>query len=369
MKLPTFDELADDQLTIWDHDPDKALFVLGPPGSGKTSLAIWRARYVSTAPLSQSVKIITRNRLLASSAEQVSRADADRRVVSATTMHRFVSSDYYARFNDFAPEPQRFIYDWARIIAKYETAKIVPTLGHLIIDEGQNLPPGFFAWAVRFGAKVVTVFSDENQTTMSEHSSIADILSAGLPAPVWLSKNYRNCEEIVELMEQFHRSRVLPPASVRVDPSGERPSIRSIGDWHALVSMVTTRFRNRGSSIGVIVEKSSDVAELRAKLSSALDKVRIDSYTHESPSGTEALIKLRDPGVTVLTGESAIGLEFESVFLQDLARSLPIGTDAERRRLYMLCARASKSLVLVNGTTPLTAAQLASLPDARYLER
>lgn len=68
MKLPTFDELADDQLTIWDHDPDKALFVLGPPGSGKTSLAIWRARYVSTAPLSQSVKIITRNRLLASSA-------------------------------------------------------------------------------------------------------------------------------------------------------------------------------------------------------------------------------------------------------------------------------------------------------------
>lgn len=223
MKLPTFTDLADDQLLIWEHDHRQPLFVLGPPGSGKTSLAIWRARYVSTEPISQSVTVITRNRLLATSAEQMSQNDADRRAVNAATMHSFVSSDYATRFKKFAPEPQRYIYDWNSIIADYSAAGVVPTLDHLIIDEGQNLPPGFFAWAVRFGAKVVTVFADEDQTTLPEHSSIADIRNAGMPPPICLSKNYRNCEEIVALMEQFHRSQVLPPAVVRIAKSGELP--------------------------------------------------------------------------------------------------------------------------------------------------
>lgn len=133
--------------------------------------------------------------------------------------------------------------------------------------------------------------------------------------------------------------------------------------------MIVTRFRNRGSSIGLIVEKTLAVGELREKISRALGNVRVDSYTHESTPHATSLIRPGAPGVTVLTGESAIGLEFESVFLQDLARSLPIAGDTERRRLYMLCARASRSLVLINGTTPLTTAQLASLPDTRYLER
>lgn len=369
MRLPTYQDLSEEQLLIYEHAPNDRLFVLGPPGSGKTTMAIWRARYLATAPLNRSVTVLTRNRLLAATAGQMARGDVDRRPVRTATMHQFSSSAYYDKFGRNIHEPFPFVYDWEQTIADYVAVRHVPTLDHLIIDEAQNLPIGFIRWAVQFGARVVTIFADEDQTTLSEHSSVGDICAAGMPQPIRLTRNFRNSEEIASLMEQFHIDGILPPARVTQGRGNDQPRLFQIASWDPLVADVVQRYRNQRYSIGVIVDSQASIDAVVTRLRAVLPDARVDFYKSNLPARVEHAIMTREPGITVLTGESAIGLEFDAAYVQDLASLLPSNDRAQYRRLYMLCARAQRSLILVDGPPRLTAAQLASLPGERYLAR
>ena len=71
MRLPSFNDLFPEQRLVYTQAPDRSILVVGPPGSGKTSTAIWRARILSLPPLSRSVVLVTRNRLLTVLAAQL----------------------------------------------------------------------------------------------------------------------------------------------------------------------------------------------------------------------------------------------------------------------------------------------------------
>lgn len=363
MKLPKFDDLIGEQMDVYEHDPDINLFVVGPPGSGKTSLMVVRAKLLVAA--GKKVIAITKNKMLAALAEQLSERD-----FSACTMHSFVASDYYRIFGTLPPSYAPFYFNWEAITAAYLGAGIVPEIDHVVIDEGQNLPPGFFNWIVRFKAKTLTVFADEDQSTDTQRSRITDICAAGMPPPVRLTTNHRNTEEIALVAEHFHRSAVLPPGIVVRGRNGEKPQLLTFSSWDDVAARIATRFLNRGTSIGLIVwrkvEAEDMVRLLKQKLSS---NSRVESYTSDTPAYIVPTIRTFEPGVTILTGESVIGLEFEEVYLHDLERSLPCQTQMDYRRMFMLCARARDNLFLVNGPNYLDASQIAALPDISILER
>lgn len=362
MYLPRIDDLIDEQRIVYEAAPDKHLFVAGPPGSGKTSLAVWRARQL--VDMGHEVVLITKSRMLVELARQLGESR-----FGVFTMHEFVSRDYSQRTGQSVPQFAPFEWDWPKLLLS--CAECGLTLGrlHMIIDEGQNLPAGFFQWAVRYGAAVVTVFADENQTTDAGSASLRNIRDAGLPDPIRLTSNHRNTEEIARVAEYFHRTTVnMPPATVRRGRSGEKPLLENWRNWDDLAQRIATRYRNRKEAIGVIVWRKEDVDTLFAALQAILSPDnRVNFYT--SKAGNEANIITHAPGITVLSGESAIGLEFDTVFLQDLDRSLPCINPQQFRRMYMLCARARNSLILVNGPTALNSAQIAALPDNSLLDR
>jgi superfamily I DNA/RNA helicase len=137
-----------------------------------------------------------------------------------------------------------------------------------------------------------------------------------------------------------------------------------------LVQRIVTRYQNRGESVGVVVWSKVDARALYAALRGALPpEDRVDVYTSDAEKGTEVGIRLLDSGITVLTGESVIGLEFDVVFLLDLRRSLPCVTQADSRRMYMLCARARAALLLVDLPPYLDPDQVAALPGPPILDR
>lgn len=363
MKLPLLDDLIDEQLDVYEAGLDSSIFVLGPPGSGKTSIAVLRMKQLIAK--NQTCILITKNRLLASLATQLGSNS-----LTAMTMNTFVAKDHYQRIGSNAPEPVPFTYDWPAIMATYGQRNLQPLWDHMVIDEGQNLPAGFFSWAVKFGAKVVSVFADEDQTTDPQRSTIDDISAAPLPAPFRLSVNHRNTREIAAVAEHFHRSNTLPAAVVRRPRSGEQPLLVGFKNWSQVASTIANRLLNRGGSIGVIVYPVSQAESVHRLLKEALPATsRVDIYTHRTDRNKVHLIKPMADGITVLTGESVIGLEFDTVYLQDLGRSLPAVEMDQIRRLYMLCARARDSLILLNGPNPLTATQLNSLPDSTLLSR
>ncbi|WP_269758812.1 AAA family ATPase [Variovorax sp. E3] len=367
MKLPTLSEITEEQFAVVEYSVDASILVVGPPGAGKTSMAILRARLLISPEHRRSVVMVTRNRLLTSVAGQL--AKENQALIRTETMHSLVAGDYYQRFNAYVPQSRPFEFIWAAVLERYEKAGVRPHLDHLVIDEGQNLPIEFIQWAVRFGAKAVSLFADEDQATLGRGSKVAEYHAAGFTAVLPLLINHRSTAEIVEFAEHFHRNRVIPRAAARRGGGFDRPWLIEAATWDDLANTVASRYANRAEALGVIVFRKTEVTHLAALLRQRLGATRVDSYTSDADTGVEHAIRMRDNGVTVICGESAIGLEFDTLYLQDLWRSLPPAQEVDYRRMYMLSARARDSLVLVNGPETLTEAQLASLPAPPILDR
>ena len=367
MKLPNFNDLSGEQLNVYEHSPEESMLVIGPPGSGKTTMAIWRGRLLTSDSVNQSVKLITRNRLLSAVAKSVS-TEQNGLALTTVTMHKFVFDLYKEKIGGYPPKLSEYAYDWDRIIEDFNNDSIEPELDHLIIDEGQNLPLQFFLFAKRFAAKRLSIFADEHQSTLQESTSTTELMEIGFTEVFPLLINHRNTKSIAALVGQFHIERVVPQATPKRG-IGETPSILYVSTWTEIADLVANRYRNRKESIGVIVHRITEV-ELVAKLLIArMEGARVDYYTNEKSRGEEFAIQIRDYGVTVISSESAIGLEFDTLYLQDLSRSIPAITAAQNRRMYMLCARARDTLYLVSGPQGLTQQQLLSLPQPPILEQ
>ena len=138
MRLPTYEEIARDeeQLEVYETPFDESLFVVGPPGSGKTVLAVHRAQMLASAGIT--VVLITYNRMLRRLIAQLTKAQ-----VQAQTMHQFVSARYRAQADAGAPSTKPYVYEWNAMFATLERRGVTPEPTHVIVDEGQDLPKGF----------------------------------------------------------------------------------------------------------------------------------------------------------------------------------------------------------------------------------
>lgn len=369
MRLPKFNDVRKekDQLAVYSHSPYESMLVSGPPGSGKTSMAIWRAVTLVSKGIDLRVVMITRNRLLTAIAGQLAKEEDSQ--IEISTMHSFVAKDHYARFGVNVPTfAGGYSWDWDTLIEKYSSAGIVPSLDHLIIDEGQNLPFKFFEWAMKFGSKKISIFADEHQTTLDDGVSIGQLKQLGFTHVFALLHNHRNTASIANMVGHFHVNRIIPQA-VPNRREGDTPTMLSVDEWGKLADAVANRYRNRREAVGVITYATDDVRLMSDLLKVRLKGYRVDHYTNNMDAGDEFGIQMRDDGVTVISSESAIGLEFDTVYLQDLSRSLPLDSALKYRRMYMLCARARDSLILVNGPQPLTNNQINSLPAPPTLQR
>ena len=194
MRLPTWDELqrVPEQRDVLEYRLDRSLFVVGPPGSGKTVLAIYRAQLAAALASDEtgpSVAIVTFNRMLRRLLDMLEEAD-----LRVGTMHSFVGHDYRSRMHRQPPHQPSdwYSYDWDAMFSCLEDAKEHPNRSHLVVDEGQDLPQGFFEYASRYASRTITVFADENQALSERHTTLEQIKTAsGLGDPIILSHNHR----------------------------------------------------------------------------------------------------------------------------------------------------------------------------------
>ena len=365
VRLPTYEELSSDeeQLGVLEAPLDQPLFVVGPPGSGKTSLAAWRGD--ALAELYGETPIVTYNRMLRRSLYLVAyEHDIGLR---AFTMQRYVWGDYKERTGEYVPTvpPDPYAYDWDTMIERLTGAESDHEA--LVVDEGQDLPASFFTYASRYIARTLSVFADEEQAIGGRGSTLAEIKdAAGLPDPTILSENHRNTPEIARLAEHFHRGR-LPAATVIRAGTGDVPELVGTAGPDATATRIANEFSNRSGSLGVIVGQDTTGESMYSALRKQLQGVRVDRYSNKTRN--EDSIDVRRPGVTVLTKDSVKGQEFDTVFILELGRFVPCTTDAEFRAMYMMCTRARDRLFLVYGPGTLSTAANAALPGREVLKR
>ena len=287
MRLPTWEDLesVDEQLDVLEWPLDETLFVAGPPGSGKTVLAVRRAQMVAEGE--PDTVILTYNRMLRRLmvllSEQSGMAQADEVAAftgSITTMQSYVWSDYRARTGSKPPTPpdDRYAYIWSEMLRKLHGNS--SNRAHLVIDEGQDLAEGFFEYASRYISQTMSVFADDDQALSNQRTTLEQIKrAANLPDPIVLTQNHRNTPQIARLAEHFHVGR-LPAATVRRSPSGEIPHLAeesSLGDVAERISVWRT---NRGGSTGVIVNQNDVGQRLHQLLGQKLPRSRVDFYTN-----------------------------------------------------------------------------------------
>ena len=364
MRLPTYKELAreDEQLEVLEYPLDRPLFVVGPPGSGKTVLAIQRAQMVADAE--PSVVVVTYNRMLRRLFELLNDSGAD-----AQTMHSFLWQDYRERMNENPPRYpyDQYAYQWPSILQRLRQEDILPNRSHLIVDEGQDLPEGFFRYVSRHVSRTVTVFADEDQALGDRRTTLEQIRNAtGLDDPIILGGNHRNTPEVARLAEHFHSGR-LPAAAVRRVSSGAMPRLIRSPNLHSTTDLISNWCNTRGGSVGVIVYGNDAGNDVRNRLADRLPGKRVDMYRNQCRN--EDSIDVLRPGVTVLNKESVKGQEFDAVFILELERFIPCANDAERRVMYMMCARARDNLLLVYGPGNLSPEAHGDLPGPDVLER
>ena len=367
MRLPTWEELErnEEQLDVLEWPLDKPLFVAGPPGSGKTVLAVHRAQMI--AEREPATVVLTYNRMLRRLMDMLRDADF---AGSVATMHSYVWNDYRrrGRANPPTPPQEPYAYIWSGMLRTLEERGVQPDVPHLVVDEGQDLTEGFFVYASRYISRTLSVFADDDQALGNQRTTLEQIKqAANLPSPVLLSDNHRNTPEIARLAEHFHSGR-LPVARVRRPRAGQVPRLLAVPSLEQAAVQVTNWQTNQGGSTGVIVDQNQTGQDLHRLLRQQLPNSRVELY--RSHLKNEDSINVLMDGVTVLNKESVKGQEFDTVFVIELHRFLPCRSDSQRRAMYMMCSRARDNLWLICGPDARLTPEIdGALPGPEVVER
>ncbi|MBO0915539.1 AAA family ATPase [Streptomyces laculatispora] len=319
--------------------------VSGPPGSGKSLLAAHRA--VHLALTGRPTVLLTRSkllcRLLQATLDDLTVPGA---AIEASTAHAWIMR----RYGRGAVRTADGWFDWTELTglaAATIDASETTVTPHLVVDEGQDLPPGFYRM-VRLTAVSTTVFADECQRLTETNSTLNEIASTlgHSTSRVEISGNHRNTREIASLAEHFRVGGTQPDMPVR---SGTLPAIRRYSGPKDLADDIAgLALRAPKQRIGVIVNSLPTAADLMRRLERANLPTEPQLYSSAAQSDRYRNLDLTRPGVVFVHRASAKGLGFDTVVVADAETdSAADPTEASlRMAYYVMITRARQRLIL-----------------------
>ncbi|MFJ8715766.1 hypothetical protein ACIRD9_21680 [Streptomyces violaceus] len=318
--------------------------VSGPPGSGKSLLAGHRA--VHLALTGRPTLLLSRSNLLRQLLNGMLQGlTVPGTPVEAATVHGWV----LRHFGYGARRTQDGWFDWVAL-----AQQAAATLGeneaatpHLVVDEGQDLSPGFHRMA-RLAAASVTVFADECQRLTETNSTLIEITDAlgRSTGRVEIAGNHRNSREIASLAEYFRTGGTRPEMPFR---SGTLPVVRRYSGTKDLTDDIAgLAARHPGDRIGVIVNSSRTAADLMRRMEHAGLAHEPQLYSSAAPSGRYRDLDLARPGIVLVHRASAKGLDFDTVVIADAESDSATDPTSATLRMayYVMITRARERLVL-----------------------
>ena len=368
--LPGIDELNKDQDEALALPLEGQHLIVGGPGTGKSVIALLRARRLATE--GKTYRVLVYNHLLNGSNMHL--FGMAKPLVSRTWEKWFRSMWKYI-FEVAAPSLESVgsntyrALDWEAI----EIASAIPDgeelpLGEkhfLLVDEGQDMPPQFYATLAAWGVENFYIVADQNQQLEPEKCSsrqdIEDALAIETNETLELKANYRNTRPIAQLAQHFYPA---DPASPRPELPDQKPAATtpelwvygaegqpSISEIVDQILQLSDRFPKK--LIGVMTPDNSVREKFLAELMRAnprLDNGKPPIQTFVS--GRQEPLDFGQGGVMVINAQSCKGLEFDIAILADIDLHKPKqDVHTLKSRFYVMVARGREQVILLRTGT------------------
>lgn len=357
-ELPGVQDLSKDQEDARALSKDGQYLVIGGPGTGKSVLALLRARRHNRD--GDHYVFLVFNRLL---------NRASRQLFGTELVSQTWNSWFGSLFSRVTHEPLPFVpgegdfrpIDWVAVARMVEQTEWPEHLRrpYLIIDEGQDMPPAFYETLVNMGFENFFVVADQNQQIVSRQNSnradIETVLGISTSDVIELHENYRNSYPTARLALAFmdHDPASSPPELPPATRSSRKPILFSYRDdqFPRLIGRVLKMADNNPRRLIGIITANHRVRNryLKALRDSQvkLDNGRPQITTYQA--GMDATLSFDQGGIMVINAQACKGLEFDSVFLADI-NAHPYGHDDPyhtKSLFYVMVARAMDNVVLL----------------------
>jgi superfamily I DNA/RNA helicase len=254
-------------------------------------------------------------------------------------------------------------FDWQEILNKcesYDGDDEVSERPFLIIDEGQDMPPGFYQALVTLGFENLFLVADQNQQIAdgknSSRQDLEDALGLDAHETIELTENYRNHLAIARLARAFYTGDPASPPPKLPDPPPyevKKPILftyRSDQFRPIIARILKMAINNPRKLVGVLCPNN----RVREKFYGAL--VFQNKATGHSPVmlttfkyGDRHEMPFDEGGVMVINSQACKGLEFDIVFLADVDQFRCDAQNLERTKklFYVMIARATEHVILL----------------------
>ncbi len=352
-ELPGIQDLSKEQEAALAPGEDRRLIV-GGPGAGKTVVALLRA-LAHQREGNEYVFLVYNHLLHRASVQQFPGA------LSSATWMAWFREQFEAITGEAPPQeparPDGFrLIDWEGVLRIAAGAPPIADAPHLVIDEGQDVPPQFYRALVALGFERFFVAADQNQQIHDECSSrraIETELAIDSGDVIELKHNRRNSGPVAKLARAF---RTGDPASPPVDlPSRPGPDAwlcdYAPGWFAALCRRIVKRVdQNPATLVGVIAPNN----DVRARYVEGL-RAAAGGLDHGAPrietffGNYRPDVRFDEGGILVVNAQACKGLEFDVAVLADVDRHKAPANDLDllRKRFYVMVARAREQVILL----------------------
>ena len=339
IKIITINDLDSSQRRIVNMRPfDSSMYVSGPPGSGKTSVAILRTKMILDNGFSN-VMFLLYNHSLYGYLNKIFSKMKITNSINIQTKDQFfyrLAMNMGCHNNNYEPYEVKYA-GWLRAIMSASDSSL-PSCQLLIMDESQDFSDAELAILKRMSKKMLAL-ADFDQQLYGKHGTPA---AFGSLPHIELETIYRFGKEIAEIAQPFSAS--ATNLITKVTKTGFTPAYRVHTNPSNEISVISQIIKNKMVADGTMAILSPAKASLE-KLSRMLRSEGINHfYSTNNKDLREYDFDSKCP--LLITANSAKGLEFDTVILYKYTRS-SMYVENKKEILYMSLTRTCSELYVL----------------------
>lgn len=355
--LPGIQDLSKEQEDARALPKQGQHLIIGGPGTGKSVLALLRSRRHQQDK--DDYIFIVYNKLLNQASSQLFGG-----ALKSQQWQSWFRDIFQAATNKSIPKlpGDGWQDDWtqASAIIAALPLKTGAKWPFLIIDEGQDMPPGFYQALANLGFENFYVVADQNQQIVpgqnSTRQDIQNSLGITMENVIELQDNYRNTHPIARLAREFYTGDpASPPPELPNRPSKIRPMLVEYqdGQFEKIIGRILKNSDMNPNKLYGVITPNNVVRDLYYKALITV-KIKLDNgqpriETYSNNAGVIPNLSFNEGGIMVINAQSCKGLEFDTVFMADIngyyfdARN----PDQSKRLFYVMVARAKEQVVML----------------------